>query len=188
MPVSEVAGESVTRTVLPQWSPTPSRLTALRMVCCLMTAPSNQQLKCHSTAERQIWEFISAHLRASITSLGACRADDTPLSRRRLTFETLHVDDDPDLMTTVARLDRDTVQRRALHDGAEPVSAGVERFAVQTTMDDGVRARLDVDATHNECLDLVHVQAFVDPRHEQAFGTVALSANLSALEGRDAHR
>lgn len=118
--------------------------------------------------------------------LGFCRGNDTPLGRYRLAFETLDVDDDPHLMAPISRLDGDAVKRRSLDHGAEPVTGGIERLAVQPTEDHAVGAGGDVYAAYDEGFDLVHVETLVDPRHQKRFRALGLRADLAGLTG--AHR
>src|SRR5262249_22624635 len=125
--------------------------------------------------------------RRSIAWPAPCRAEDTCLGRHRLAFETLHVDDDPYLMLAALHLDRDAVQRRCLDDRAQAVASGIERLSVETSKDDVVGARVDLDAAHHEAFDLVHVQTLIDPRDEQRFGAVGLRANLTRLARTHGH-
>src|SRR5882724_733711 len=185
MPESAGPGDSVTRTILPEWSPTPSRLIAFRMVCCLMTGSDKEQQGCHRRHEAQMAEFIGPNSAASRSAAGPCGANDTALNRLRLVFETLDVDDDLDLVVALACLNGDAVKRRGLHHGAQAMARGVERLTVQTAVDHGVGARADLDAAHDERLDLVHVQALVDPGHEQHLRAVGLRADLARLARRD---
>src|SRR5204862_5722706 len=63
--------------------------------------------------------------------------------------------------------------------------SGVQRLTVQPTVDDRVGARADLHAADDERLDLVHVEAFVDPGHEQELGPIGLGADLARLARRD---
>src|SRR5256885_1593266 len=63
--------------------------------------------------------------------------------------------------------------------------SGVQRLTVQPTVDDRVGARADLHAADDERFDLVHVEAFVDPGHEQELGPIGLGADLARLARRD---
>ena len=120
-----------------------------------------------------------------MASVEPCSAEDTRLDRHRLTFETLHVDDDLHLMTATVRPNGDAVQRRSLDDGAEAVTCGIERLTVESSKDDAVGARADLDTADHEGFDLVHVETLVDPGHEKHLRAVGLSANLPRLAWAD---
>src|SRR5213593_2938188 len=188
MPESAGPGDSVTRTVLPECSPTPSRLTAFRMVCCLMTAPRSSNRGATPSIDPNCVTSLAQLLTGREACLCLCPAEDTAPGALSLTFETLDVDDDLDLVAALAGLDRDAVQGRCLHHRAEAMAARVEGLAVQATVDHGVGARGDLDAAHHERLDLVHVEALVDPRGEERLRTVGLGAHLARLARGDRRR
>src|SRR5215471_2042883 len=56
---------------------------------------------------------------------------------------------------------------------------------MEESVDDTPRARVYLHASHDEALDLVHVEALVDPGDQQALGRVALRAYLSVFALRD---
>jgi hypothetical protein len=61
------------------------------------------------------------------------------------------------------------------------VAGGVERLAAQQAVGEDVGADGHLDLVHDEALDVVHVQAFVDPGHQQRVGIVGLGADLAHL-------
>src|SRR5213594_3285601 len=60
--------------------------------------------------------------------------------------------------------------------------------ACSDTVVHGIGARGDLDAAHHERLDLVHVEALVDPRGEERLRTVGLGAHLARLARGDRRR
>ena len=64
------------------------------------------------------------------------------------------------------------------------MARGIERLAVKQAVHETVTARVDFDACHCEAFDLVHVQAFVEPVHQQRFRRVSLRARFAYLERR----
>src|SRR5262245_36418316 len=55
---------------------------------------------------------------------------------------------------------------------------------MEESVDDTPRARVYLHASHDEALDLVHVEALVDPGDQQARGRVALRPYLSVVAVR----
>src|SRR5881409_1940343 len=123
--------------------------------------------------------------------------DDTRVTRRCLAWETparySDVDDHADLMAPVSLHDARLVKGDGLDDGPRPVATSVERLTVEDAVGERVACREDRDAAGDEALDLVHVEALVDPVDEQALGRVGLRADLTVLAlvdlvGRDDQR
>src|SRR5262247_1001445 len=61
----------------------------------------------------------------------------------------------------------------------------VDLLSMEESVDDAVGAPVYLHAPHDEALDLVHVEALVDPADQQALGRVALRAHLSMLTLHD---
>ena len=85
------------------------------------------------------------------------------------------------------------MQGRGLDDGPRPVATSVELLTVEDAVGERVAHREDRDAAGDEALDLVHVEALVDPVDEQGLGRVGLRADLTVLAlvdlvGRDDQR
>ena len=74
---------------------------------------------------------------------------------------------------------------RALDHAADPVSRRVERLSVQVAVGQRVGAHGHLDLVHHEALDLVYVEALVDPGHQQRFRALGLGADLPALAHLD---
>src|SRR5438094_94456 len=188
MPESAGPGESVTFTGLPECNPTPSSAIDLRIVCCRMPGPVVEQRQCHTL------DVVVSIEKQGRVSLGSRRDwpkrrwDDTPFRCQSLVYETArpsHVDDDLDLVDAVADGDLHAVIRRPLHDRADAMVGRVERLAVEHTMGERVRADGELHVMHHEALDVVDVEAFVDPRHQQRLGAVGLGAHLASFAGLD---
>ena len=73
------------------------------------------------------------------------------------------------------------MQRRRFDDGPELVATAVDRLPAKDAVDHGLSARVHFHTPHHEALDLVHVEALVDPADEQALGRVGLRTNLPML-------
>src|SRR5437867_13016213 len=88
-------------------------------------------------------------------------------------------------MAPVSLHDARLVKGGGLDDGPRPVATSVERLTVEDAVGERVACREDRDAAGDEALDLVHVEALVDPVDEQALGRVGLRAVLTvrALRG-----
>src|SRR5438094_5003468 len=102
MPESAGPGDSVTRTVLPECSPTPSRLTAFRRVCCLMTGPRGSNRGATPSMDPNCGIHRARLLAAGEAWCGPVPTDDPPPGALGSTFRRLAVDDDLDPMAPVA--------------------------------------------------------------------------------------
>src|SRR5215510_5196210 len=108
-------------------------------------------------------------------------ANDTRLSPPCLGCETSDVDDDSDVVTAGRLGHGHAMQGRRLHDGPELVAACVDFLSPEHAVHDGLGARVDFHAAHHEALDLVHVEALVDPGDQQALGRIRLGPDFAML-------
>ena len=76
---------------------------------------------------------------------------------------SLHVDDDARLVSAVALDDRHAMVGRSLDHGPETMTSGVDGLAVKDAVRERVGADRHVDGPGDESLDVVDVQALVDP-------------------------
>src|SRR3989440_7749438 len=117
----------------------------------------------------------------------------TGVSHGRHQRECSDVHDHADLVAPIALYDARLVKSRGLHDGSRPVATRVELLTVEHAVGERVAHLEDRDAVGDEALDLVHVEALVDPVDEQGLGRVGLRADLTVLAlvdlvGRDDQR
>src|SRR5256886_9516298 len=117
----------------------------------------------------------------------------TGVSHGRHQRECSDVHDHADLVAPIALYDARLVKSRGLHDGSRPVATRIELLTVDHAVGDRVAHPEDRDAAGDEALDLVHVEALVDPADEQGLGRVGLRADLTVLAlvdlvGRDDQR
>src|SRR4029453_10065563 len=117
------------------------------------------------------------------------RWDDTPGKPPGLVYETvlihLHIDDESGLMNAFVDGQGRLVIGRSLPPPADPVARLVERLTVQVAVGQRIRADGHLDVVDHEALDLMHVEAFVDPGHQQCLRTLGLGAYLPALPDLD---
>src|SRR5206468_942582 len=87
----------------------------------------------------------------------------------------LHIDDEPDVVDTSFFGHAHAVKRRRLHNRTGAVTREIDRLAVKQPMDEAIGECVDLHLPDREALDLVHVEAFVDPAHQQRLERLALS-------------
>src|SRR5688572_4225304 len=189
MPESAGAGDSVILTRLPEWRPMPSSVTGRRIVCWRITARYRATGVPHSTTPPNRLKILPSTDGDHGSWCPARRLDNTLHTPDCLVYETwLDVHDDADLPCPISALDAGLVVGGSLHDRPELVSAGVHRLAVQQAVRERVRAGRQLDGLHHEALDLVHVEALVDPGHEQGLRRVGLRAHRAPLARLDLPR
>src|SRR5262245_36003495 len=88
-------------------------------------------------------------------------------------------------MKTVALREGRLMVGGALDHAADPVARGIERLAVQVAVSQRIGADGHLDLVDHEALDLVYVEALVDPGHKQCFRALGLSADLATLPHPD---
>src|SRR5256712_9096372 len=74
-----------------------------------------------------------------------------------------------------------TMHGRGLHDRTEPMAPGVQLLAVERRVHERRGTRVHLHAVDHETLDLVHVEALVDPVSEQPLRGIALRPDLTML-------
>src|SRR5947208_14143350 len=109
------------------------------------------------------------------------RAYRTRVSHERHPRASSDVDDHADLVAPIALHDARLVKGRGFDDGSRPVATRVELLTVEHAVGERVAHPVDRDAVGDEALDLVHVEALVDPVDEQGLGRVGLRADLAVL-------
>ena len=70
---------------------------------------------------------------------------------------------------------------RALDDAPEPVTRRIDRLAVEVAVSERVGTDGHLDLTDHETLDVVHIEALVDPVHEQGLRPLGLGPDLPAI-------
>src|SRR5262245_339870 len=92
-----------------------------------------------------------------------------------------HVEDEAHLRPSRGRGYRHLMERRGLHHRPDAVAARVQGLSVKPAMHEPRLERGHLHARRGEALDLVHVEAFVDPGDEQVLERFALGTDVSRL-------
>src|SRR5213594_3285603 len=148
-----------------------------------MISPGYEQFEVQADVGIRAWGPTRAEAFAQaalgVLSLVADPATVTPRETREIRAQA----DGPEMLL-VAWID----ECLYVHEIEAFVVSRVEVTACSDSVDHGIGARGDLAAAHHERLDLVHVEALVDPRGEERLRTVGLGAHLARLARGDRRR
>src|SRR5437867_9117013 len=105
----------------------------------------------------------------------------TDVSHGRHQRECSDVHDHADLVAPIALHDARLVKSCGLHDGSRPVATRIELLAVDHAVRDRVAHPEDRDAVGDDALDLVYLEATVEPVDRHGPGRVGLRADIAGL-------